>query len=597
MRQYIHGLHEPGGEHLMVTNPGFLLFTHELGRDPGNHNGFDYTPWTSQGFQVIARLNHGYGAAGTIPLPAYYADFAQRVQNFAANSVGCYRWIIGNEPNHSQERPEGQPIRPAQYAECFNMCADGILSIGGYWDDIVIPAPVAVWNVETTYPENPSGDWIKYFTDQLAGCDEALVGGIALHTYTHGSDPLLIVSEQTMDPPYQDRRYHFRAYRDFMAVVPDHLASRPVYITETNQNGPWLNQNNGWIQAAMAEVDGWNQVNDQVIEACICYRWPRYDQWYMDGLGGVMQGFQEAADLGYYVEVNGDGTMPDEEWVRIYLNECTNFYDQDGVPEQTIPVGTRLHYRHRLEGQPPGYFPRPELDLKDQDLGHTEYHSPPRAASGLYISAEGQFAWVTDRIPVTPGKKLRAIIKYMHIFHEGGQNGGGGAQPGIVMGDGPFGGENYIWPVNEDSPFDDPNIVYGPWRSSRIGASDYLQDRGWADLVVDDVQHGVNFVRLIVRCHSDVQSSCVFHIDDLELFMLTDDDPGLPPDPPAGGGECDPISSGVADLALVMAKSLLLFSDTAKEAAKLFHNLVDEWMPDASPSFLQRVTRFFTRKG
>jgi hypothetical protein len=50
-------------------------------------------------------------------------------------------------------------------------------------------APVAVWNVET-------GDWLEYF-DVLMQEEQ---DGIALHTYTHGSDPSLITSEAMMDP-------------------------------------------------------------------------------------------------------------------------------------------------------------------------------------------------------------------------------------------------------------------------------------------------------------------------------------------------------------------------------------------------------------
>ena len=131
--KYIFGLHEPGGEWLMEEEEkhGWIVFTHELGHDPNVHHGHDYTPWSDRGFGAIARLNHGYGAAGTIPLPQFYDQFATRVRNFVANSQGCHVWVIGNEMNHGQERPEGQIITPDRYASCYKKCRDQIHSLPG----------------------------------------------------------------------------------------------------------------------------------------------------------------------------------------------------------------------------------------------------------------------------------------------------------------------------------------------------------------------------------------------------------------------------------------------------------------------------------
>ena len=74
-------------------------------------SGGDYRRWEQQGYQVIVRLNNGYGADGTIPTPDKYADFARRCANYIRNSPGCTHWIIGNEPNHAQERPQGSRFR------------------------------------------------------------------------------------------------------------------------------------------------------------------------------------------------------------------------------------------------------------------------------------------------------------------------------------------------------------------------------------------------------------------------------------------------------------------------------------------------------
>ena len=577
VRQYIHGLHEPGGEHLMATHPGFILFTHELGRDPGNHNGFDYTPWTSQGFQVIARLNHGYGAAGTIPLPAYYADFAQRVENFVANSAGCFRWIIGNEPNHSQERPTDeldrrQPITPMMYAECFNMAGSSILSIAGHRDDIVIPAPVAVWNVETTYPENPSGDWLKYFTDQLNYCAEAVVGGIALHTYTHGSDPMLITSEQMVDPPYQDRRYHFRAYQDFMAVIPEWYNNRPVYITETNQNGPWLDVDNGWIQGAMAEIDGWNQMRFQTIEACICYRWPRYDQWYMDGLGGVMQGFQEAANLGYYVDI-GDEPMP--EPIEVLENggmeePYTHQLDSNGHPMMTIKVPE--HWTAYWLGHMPEYKPA------ERELHPDRVHSGARAAQWFanYARPNGG---LYQTVPTVPGRRYRLSgFGQLWCIYDNGNDVPASLETRVS----PYGSTNVDDPRNLRSAPIHPHNRWLPFNDLEFVARSDLST--------------IFILGIFVDPGRDMNA----YVDTFSLQCLDcGEDPDCPdcPDcPPPGEGTCDPVSSGAAGLALATARSLLVFADAATEASGFFQELLDQWIPKKSATLLERIKVLFNRQ-
>jgi len=355
---YIFGLHDPGGESIMAAagRRGWVLFTEAVGSDPNNRSGSNYTPWSSQDFGIICRINHGYGSAGTLPVSARYPDFARRVANFVAASPGCKIWIIGNEMNHRQEWPEaaagmrtaaavaaasdvpmtgptadpfghgsesrfsalaprsaalgapvGQservaavrsglvPITPADYVRCFQLCRSAIKALPGHADDQVIVGAVAPWNINTTYPGNPTGNWIQYFADILAGLGASGCDGIALHTYTHGSDPALVYDTSTMNSPFQAYYYNFLAYRNFMTAIPAAMRQLPVYITETDQDVPWLDANNGWVQAAYAEINWWNQQpGNQQIRSLILYRWPRLDQWYIEGKNGVIQGFREA---------------------------------------------------------------------------------------------------------------------------------------------------------------------------------------------------------------------------------------------------------------------------------------------------------------
>jgi len=367
---FIFGLHDPGGEWIMAEagRRGWILFTEEVGSDPNNLSGADYRPYSDQDFGVIVRINHGYGSAGTIPLPSRYAEFARRVANFVAASPGCRIWIIGNEMNHSQEWPEAsrlqpsapslsptiapspdvtfiagneggsatkpavgpthdpfgrssptrfsaltpqpatptgvlnaavrsgrQPILPTDYVRCFQLCRDAIRALPGHSDDLVVVGAVAPWNAELTYPGNPTGDWIVYFTDILNGLGANGLDGIALHTYTHGSDPALITDRSTMNPPFQNRYFNFQAYRNFMDAVPATMRSLPVFITETDQDVPWLDANNGWVRAAYSEINRWNQQpGAQQIRCLLLYRWRRYDQWYIEGKNGVIDDFRMA---------------------------------------------------------------------------------------------------------------------------------------------------------------------------------------------------------------------------------------------------------------------------------------------------------------
>lgn len=298
---YIFGLHDPGGEWIMaqVGRRGWILFTEAVGSDPNDRSGVDYRPYSEQDFGVIVRINNGYGAVGTIPTPEHYASFARRVANFVAASPGCHIWIIGNETNHPQEWPVDhrgpRPILPEEYVRCFRLCREAIRGLPGHGDDLVIVAAVAPWNAQLTYPANPTGDWILYFRHILEGLGADGLDGIALHTYTHGPDPVLITDRSTMNPPFQNRFFNFQAYRNFMEAIPAAMRNLPVFITESNQDAPWLDDNNGWVQAAYAEIDRWNrQPGAQQIRCLLLYRWQPYDQWRIEGKNGVIADFRAA---------------------------------------------------------------------------------------------------------------------------------------------------------------------------------------------------------------------------------------------------------------------------------------------------------------
>jgi N-acetyl-anhydromuramyl-L-alanine amidase AmpD len=306
---YLYGLHDPGGENIMADAGvfGWVLFTEAIGCEPNDMGGKDFGPWANRGFGILVRLNNGYSPDGTIPPASRYGDFAKRCANYVRNSPGAHIWIIGNEMNYPIERPgvkqegdrlvnPGEAITPSMYANCYRQCRTAIKAVPGHQNDQVIVGSVAPWNNQTAYDGNPHGDWCKYLTDILTILGPANCDGISIHTYTHGSNPEFIYNEYKMsDERFRNREYHFRTYRDFMQAIPNSMRALPVYLTETDQDEPWLDHNNGWVQRAYGEIDAWNKTaGNQKIRAVILYRWPRHDRWYIEGKNGVIEDFKQS---------------------------------------------------------------------------------------------------------------------------------------------------------------------------------------------------------------------------------------------------------------------------------------------------------------
>jgi len=337
------GIH---GEHSLDDGGCWLVVTRELGHDPANRDGENYRrfDWT-----VLSRLNHGYGSAGTIPRPIYYEDFSTRVAHYVEMSPGCTRWIIGNEPNHRQEWPEGMPITPDQYAACFKLCRDKIKALPGHEADEVLLAAVAPWNVDTKYPGNESGDWLRYFEDLQRLLGPGGFDGFALHAYVREQTPESVVDNARMSPPFEFAHYGFRVYMDWMAAILPSNQAKPVYITEFNVAGvPWRDANTGVIQAACAEIDGWNRTYPERPISCLAtYRW-QYDQWAFYDKPGVIEDYMRAVARGYTVPSDGDDGGEESVMQNRSLEQP---YIQDGQ-HSTVKVASGWTY-FASNGKPP----------------------------------------------------------------------------------------------------------------------------------------------------------------------------------------------------------------------------------------------------
>jgi len=297
---YIYGLHDISGQDGLASagHAGWLLDT----VDVHAQSAADYFSLISAGCGIIVRLNHGYGAIGTIPPSYEYDAFAARCAAYVQKSPGASIWLIGNEMNISAERPElpdgsRETITPQKYAQCFSKCRDAIRSVPGHANDWVIPGAVGPYNAET-------GDWVQYLLDILSLLKNQ-VDGIALHCYTHDFNADQITSDDMMAAPFTNRHFNFRAYRDFLNALPDDFRTLPVFITETNPYAGWRNSNLKWIQTAYAEINTWNaDPAHQPIQALILFRWQTladHPEWGIQDKSALMDDLQAALTAGYRV--------------------------------------------------------------------------------------------------------------------------------------------------------------------------------------------------------------------------------------------------------------------------------------------------------
>ena len=241
-------------------------------------------------------------------------------------------------------------ITPDLYAKCYRLCRDAIHSVPGHEDDQVVIGAVAPWNAQTKYGGNQNGDWVQYMTDILTALGPDDCDAISIHTYTHGSDTNLIRSKQKMNAPFQNRNFQFRAYQDFMKGIPQNMRHLPVYLTETDENDPWVDRNIGWVQQAYGEINAWNrQDGNQQIRSMILYRWPKIDRWVIEGKQGVIDDFKDALKNDYRWRTS---IPPAAEWKKGDMIRTTDIVNMRRSPGYVgkpsndvvaqIPRGTTL---------------------------------------------------------------------------------------------------------------------------------------------------------------------------------------------------------------------------------------------------------------
>lgn len=293
----LYGLHDREGRSVVPAG-GWCLDLQAMEDNPA---GVDYASLRAD-LHWLVRVDWSNRGGGTYPVPDRVEEYLDRAIRFVTNSKGAFGFILGNEPNHAQERPEGVYLDPKYVAYVFSTVRNAVKR---HNSSIRLFTPgLAPYN-------DSSGPWDDYGMvmyseiERLGGAD-----GITLHAYNRGSDPNAITSEEKSGPPLDGLYWSFRTYRDQLSILPSSFRSLPAVITEFDELSAWEDRNTGVVKAAYHEIADWNgQSGTQKVQGLLLYRFPHYDQWYIDGKMGVIQDFNEAVSFGYQSpEPDSDGS-------------------------------------------------------------------------------------------------------------------------------------------------------------------------------------------------------------------------------------------------------------------------------------------------
>ncbi len=287
---------------------GWLTSTVAVGHNPGDQSGVNFTGFSNQGHTVVCRINNGYSDVGTIPLRAYYADFAQRCANFVQNSPGCEIWVIGNETNLAVEWPPdggNKPyVSPQDYANCFRLVYNAIKAVRpshkvvsqalGPFGGPYGPGVFDQW----THDGCPL-NWVDYLNQMLTAIKTSGgIDGMALHINSRGYTYNDIHSNWKVNAGGRDLYFSFYVYKDWIDYgIPSDLYHLPLYATECNGVYYWKgghpengasHYEPGWMQEIFAEINRYNQTavtSGKPVFRCVnMYRWCNgCDGWNIDG--------------------------------------------------------------------------------------------------------------------------------------------------------------------------------------------------------------------------------------------------------------------------------------------------------------------------
>lgn len=335
---WIFGIHDYSGYAKIeaANKRGWIVLTVEVGHNPTDLSGDDYRYLSDRGHGVIVRINNGYGSDGTLPYQTNYPDFATRCANYVAATQGVDVFIIGNETNLPREWPgndngdpnTGEAITVAKYIDCYTRCYNAIKAKRSTAQ--VCPTPSGTWAPPYDgsiggIPNRGVEGFLTYWLNIINGIGASKIDGLILHVYTHGCDPALITDQSKMGAPYTTIYYNFQVYKNYMSAIPSIMRTKPVYITESDENiecadtspspkHTWKNLNNGWVKAAYSEINTWNSVPaNQKIRCFALFRWDDVAEGDWDfgisNRSGVLTDWSQAMQNDYRWNIGQTGTI------------------------------------------------------------------------------------------------------------------------------------------------------------------------------------------------------------------------------------------------------------------------------------------------
>ena len=183
------------------------------------------------------------------------------------------------------------------------------------------------------------------------------------------------------------------------------------------------------------------------------------------------------------------------------------FYDQDGIPELTIPNGWKLAW---VEGE----YSRPEADEKKAP--QPERHSGDSALSIQTTNGHKHKAVLHKRFAVEPGKLYRASVWVMGLTHTAGDSGAGMRigidQEGLVR-----------WRVEE-------SVKWGQWYDQYHKDEDDplpWKDGEWVNLSVT-AEARDEWITVFLWTSCDWNRGAMAHFDDFSLTVEGDEDGDQP---------------------------------------------------------------------
>lgn len=410
------GMHDREGRHIPPVG-GWCLDTVALHQNPVAQ---DYTSMRAD-INWLVRLNWGYGSVGTFPTPnqaTYYVDAAIE---YIMNSRGAYGFILGNEPNHENERPGGAVLHPHYVAALFVKIHGSVKSANSKIQ--VMPPPIAPYHASPI-------DWLYYFRSMYEEIERlgSTPDGIPIHAYLRGKNPDDLRSTAKMASPLTGQHSSFRTYQDALKSLPSRSAQAPAFITEFNPLDGWEDRDAGIIVEGVRELKEWNADKSHTqVRSFIMYRWPKYDEnakWAIEGKNGVVQDFNNAvreAEYSHQVSlpvvtaptpvVVAPTPSPSVSFRREIETDASNYgvkvvpFPEAGLRDgDYVWVAERVERLHEAEGEGRRHFYFETVDDKGNRLvGVPILVEWSTATKIVHSEAKPGEPWSAN-YPFTPGK-------------------------------------------------------------------------------------------------------------------------------------------------------------------------------------------------